>query len=147
VNLVIPLSRTCGAGRASFLKLEEQLRQGTVPDGRPETVAQCIAKWLERGAGKGGSWNPSTKAGYVGDAAPMIEILGRIKLIDLQFDDVDVALAKIAQDEGTRSVALAKRALAAALTYLQQRNKVTRNGPSLRSPRRARRAPAASRTR
>jgi hypothetical protein len=71
------------------------------------TVEQCLKDWLETL----NTQAESTLTGYRIMARHLIELIGKLKLVELKVRDVDFALGKLAERFSTRSVRLARMIL------------------------------------
>jgi hypothetical protein len=87
------------------------------------TVEQSLKDWLETL----NTQAATTVTGYQIMARHLIELIGAVKLADLQVRDVDFALGKLAKRLSTRSVRLARMILIQAIRNAMVNDLVVRN--------------------
>jgi len=87
------------------------------------TVEQCLKDWLETL----NTQAQSTLTGYQIMVRHLIDLIGKIKLVELKVRDVDFALGKLAERFSTRSVRLARMILIQASRNAMVNNLVVRN--------------------
>jgi len=87
------------------------------------TVEQCLKGWLQTL----NTQAPSTLSGYRIMVRHLVDLIGRIKLVELKVQDVDFALGKLAERFSTRSVRLARMILIQAIRNAMVNDLVVRN--------------------
>jgi len=87
------------------------------------TVKQCLKDWLETL----NTQAESTVTGYRIMVGHLVELIGNVKLVELEVRDVDFALGKLAKRLSTRSVRLARMILIQAIRNAMVNDLVVRN--------------------
>jgi integrase len=121
--------KTKAAALDELKKLKADLLSGVAATGSVSyTVRDCCDDWLRTGLPRR-DLETVEKNRYV--LAPVVAAIGSIRLRELDVNDVDRALALVAQTRSSATVAMAHSALTRAITRARATNRVARNVSAL----------------
>ena len=119
--------RTRAEVKDKLQAIHDEIREG-VRSSASYTVKEAVDEWIAQGLDGLSAKTISTNQEVL---APLTALIGAVKLRELSAADVRTALGKLAATRSTRTVQLARNALARAIRYAEANDLVGRNVAAL----------------